>query len=201
MGWLGIGLKLGVGVVGSGHFTLDNPSTQIAGQTLYSGIAGTTCLQGIGVPSTCRVATHSRTGFQLSLPINLGGDGASWDIEPYLNFANNGTAVGFYTGPMFNIHVIDPLYIGFGFGIKLAVVQPKGYDIAVDAYGRIPLRVTYYVLDKLGLVGEFGFGYGASAYASLAKTTVVNGVAVKQDATTNFGPAPTWDLSVGVRFP
>lgn len=193
MGWAGIGVKVGVASVG-------------AGKASISGFEG---------------RTDSRFGMQLAMPIHLGGDGASFTLEPYMAMSSvshdtkdsmgqvtgsesvNLNAYGVYLGPTFNIHVARPVYVGFGFGIKGAYLANNAFDYAVDAYGRVPLHATYYVSNSCALVAEVGLGYGGSLFVDkpqvavdVASRTARN---VKDDP--QFGTAFTWDASFGVRLP
>jgi hypothetical protein len=113
------------------------------------------------------------------------------------------TAYGVYTGPVVNIHVISPLYLGLGVGVKGAYIANDGFDYAFDAYARAPLSATYYVTDQFALVAEVGLGYGLSIFADLPR--------VRIDPLTNklkdvpeepqVGKAFAWDCSLGVRLP
>jgi hypothetical protein len=172
MGWVGIGLKLGAGGVGGSEL-------EFGGATIG----------GITTPGTT-VSTDARAGFQLSVPINLGGDGFGWMIEPYLNF-DNVRATGLYTGPTINFHIIDPLYLGVGFGVKFAYLSADALDTGVDIGGRVPITGTYYIHPDLGLIAELGLGYTASGYAF--------NVPGMDEIT--FGSAFAWDFSVGARWP
>jgi hypothetical protein len=187
MGWAGIGLKVGVAGVGAGKMTVMGQETR----------------------------TEGRTGVHVALPISLGGDGFGWTLEPFFGQSSVGhavkdnagnvvgtesvglQAVGLYTGPTINLHVIDPLYVGFGIGLKGAYLLNNSFEYAADVYGRVPVHATYYVSRKFALVAEVAFGYGASAYVD--KPRVVNARNVKDDP--QFGLAYTWDATIGVRLP
>jgi hypothetical protein len=193
MGWAGVGLKVGVAGVSGGKLTVMGHDGRVEG----------------------------RTGLQVSLPINLGGDGFGWTIEPLFGQAAVGRAVkdnagnvigdesvslkgvGFYTGPTINFHVMDPLYIGFGVGLKSAYLFNDRFEYAADVYGRVPVHATYYLSNKLALVAELGFGYGASVYADKPRVVVDQTTRsarnVKDDPA--FGLAYTWDATIGVRLP
>ena len=193
MGWAGIGVKVGVAGVGAGKLS-------VMGQ------------QG---------RTDSRTGVHVALPISLGGDGFGWTFEPYFSQSSiahdlkdgvgnvvgaenvNLQALGMYMGPTFNIHAADPLYVGFGLGLKGAYVLNNGFDYAADVYGRVPVHATYYMSRALALVAEVGFGYGASVFADKPKVMVDdasgNARNVKDDPL--YGLAYTWDATIGVRLP
>jgi hypothetical protein len=170
MGWFGIGLKLGVGSVGESEIEIKNDI------------------------QTLKIKTESRTGLKLAVPINLGGDGFGWIFEPYLHLDSDINAMGLYNGPTFNIHIMDPLYVGFGFGLQFASLSGDGLEAGYDIGGRIPITATYYLLNDIGLIGEFGFGYTASGY--LLEESIVN-----PDPEINFGSAFAWDFSVGARWP
>jgi hypothetical protein len=203
MAWAGIGLKVGVGSINAASFKIKGVES--------------------GVPA--------RMGVHAALPIHLGGDGASWLFEPYImqskiaqdvkSFAGNVvgsedinlTALGMYMGPVFNIHATNKLYVGFGFGLKGAYIMQDAYDLALDAYARVPVHGTYYLNKTLALTAEVGFGYGASAFASKPDKITVNATPgasaqsvqedVKNDLMDNlkFGTAMTWDATIGVRIP
>jgi hypothetical protein len=192
MGWAGIGLKLGVAGVGGGKFTVMGQETR----------------------------TEGRMGLHVALPINLGGDGFGWTLEPFFGQSSVGRAlkdnagnvvgdtsvnllaVGIYTGPTINIHVMDPLYVGFGLGIKGAYLLNDSFQYAADVYGRVPVHATYYLSRKLALVAEVGFGYGASAYVDKPHVVVdSSGSEHNVNDDPKLGLAYTWDTTIGVRFP
>jgi hypothetical protein len=192
MGWAGIGLKVGVAGVSAGKLTVMGQEGRIDG----------------------------RTGVHVALPINLGGDGFGWTLEPFFGQSSVGhavkdnagnvvgaesvslQAVGLYTGPTVNFHVLDPLYVGFGIGLKGAYLLNSSFEYAADVYGRVPVHATYYVSRKFALVAEVAFGYGASAYVDKPRVVVDsarNAHNVKDDP--QFGLAYTWDATIGVRLP
>lgn len=163
----------------------------------------------------------ARTGLHLALPIHLGGEGFGWTIEPYLSRSRIGravkdatgmangsedvelTALGAYTGPVVNLHLAEPFYLGVGFGARAAYVASDAFALGVDIYGRAPISATYYLAPQFALVAEVGLGYGGSIFAHKSRVVV--------DPTTNrsksvtddplFGRALSWDFSVGVRLP
>ncbi|MET0285805.1 MAG: hypothetical protein ABW352_15095 [Polyangiales bacterium] len=196
MGVAGIGVKVGVAGMGEGKLSISRD----------------------GETYTSRV--EARRGLQLSLPIDVGGDGFGWRFEPYLSFANvnvarttsagvqpgeqaNLTAYGMYTGPTVNIHIVQPLYLGIGAGLKAAYVQSNAFDLAVDAYLRAPVSATYYVNNSVALVAELGFGYGASVYFNkpVAVVDPVTRVVSNRNEDPQAGKAFLWDCSIGVRLP
>jgi hypothetical protein len=176
MGWAGIGLKLGAGGTGASEIDVAMPS-----------------VGGMAVPGVT-AKTDSRAGFQLSVPINLGGDGFGWMVEPYLNLDKNITATGLYTGPTINIHILDPFYLGIGFGVKFAYLSSDKLDLGLDVGGRVPITGTYYIHPDIGLVAELGLGYTASGYA-------FKPLPGQESPDLSFGAAFAWDFSVGARWP
>jgi len=197
------GLKIGVARVGTG--TVSNPTYVKGAATLPPDQLAKYGLVDSGgcdpIDKTCHTA--ARRGFHLAVPIQIGGSGVGFQVEPFLTIASAGNAYGVYMGPTFQFHVADPVYVGFGLGLQAAWVKSDPWKYAGDVYGRIPLNATYYVTDGLGLVVEFGFGAGASAYIGEVKDiinpTTGNRIARKSDVTFGFGKI--WDLSFGVRFP
>lgn len=207
MGGYAFGLKLGMGKVGVGK--VDNPAyipalVPIANmfseaQLEQAGIIGDGCS-----PIEARCRTPSRFGLQLSLPIQIGGTGVGFVLEPMFTFASEAKAYGLYMGPTFNFHIHADLYFGFGFGLKAAWVKADGWKYAGDLHGRVPLTVTYYVVDDFALVAEFAFGGGASMFANEHRTirNPLNGQVLSNDTLdVTFGFGRAWDLTFGVRFP
>jgi hypothetical protein len=190
MGWIGIGLKIGAGGNGQGEFEAGGVKTTI----------------------------DSRAGMQLSIPINMGGDGFGWMLEPYLNVLSsvkgmdaatltvkdmNVTTFGLYTGPTINIHVMDPLYIAIGAGLKLGYSTSDAFDLGLDVFGRVPVTGTWYFMEDIAAVAELGLGYGLTGYAAVPYTTTdpSTGQPTVVEPELEFGSALTWDFSVGARWP
>jgi len=196
MAGIGVGFKLGMAGMSEGSFDVK------AGGKTYPG------------------RVDARRGLHLALPIELGGNGFGWSFEPYLSKASvtrtvtdvsgqpsgeeeaNLMAYGMYTGPAVHIHVMQPLYLGVGVGIKGAYVSSNDFRYGFDAYGRVPLSATYYVLNDLALVAEVGVGYGVSAYVNKPVPVVnVQGRTVDVESDAQFGKSFAWDCSIGVRLP
>lgn len=193
MNWAGIGVKVGVAAITPGKVKLLGEEIQ----------------------------TQGRMGLQVAVPLHFGGEGFSWLIEPYFmqstiahdlkNTAGNVVgsedvslrALGVYTGPTFNIHIANPVYLGFGFGLKGAYVMNNGFDYAADLYGRIPVHVTYYVSRQFALVAEVGFGYGASAFADKPRVAIdaVSRTVRNMKDDPQIGLGYTWDATFGIRLP
>ncbi|MDB4977724.1 MAG: hypothetical protein JWN48_6065 [Myxococcaceae bacterium] len=195
------GLKVGLASVGTGN--VKNPTYVPAIAALPADQLAKYALTGSGcdvIDKRCH--TPARRGFNLSLPMQIGGSGVGFRVEPYLTISADARAYGVYTGPTFEFHVAQPLYLGFGLGLKAAYVKVEPWKYAGDVYGRIPLSATWYVLDDLALTFELGFGAGASGYYREVRNIVIptTGRTVnKKDIAFGFGRI--WDLSVGFRFP
>jgi hypothetical protein len=193
MSWAGIGVKVGAAGMSGGKLTVMGQESR----------------------------TDSRMGVHVAVPINLGGDGFGWTFEPYFSQSSvahelkdgsgnavgaenvNLNALGMYTGPTINIHVMDPLYVGFGVGIKGAYVLNGSFEYAADLYGRVPVHATYYLSRTFALVAEVGFGYGMSAFADKPRVVVDSDTRRAQNVKDDpqFGLAYTWDATIGIRLP
>jgi hypothetical protein len=189
MGFVGIGIKVGYLKFGTANFDGANV-------TYESPVGDAQVVENAGVPA--------RDGMTLSLPINLGGGGFGWIFEPYLGFGDIGS-YGIFTGPLGYFHVSTNTYLGIGFGVRVGIITTNfddaktetGYDI----YGRIPLDVVYYPTEDLGILLEFGIGYGVTVYEpSYSEQVVGSGVkAPKLDL--QIGDTYQLDFSIGVRLP
>jgi hypothetical protein len=198
-----LGVKFGVAHVSSGR--IDNP-TYIDGAdqlpqdqlTEYGLVSGRGCDP---VDRQCR--TSSRRGYYLAVPIQLGGTGVGFRVEPTVSWGSAYSAFGGYAGPTFEFHVAEPFYLGFGFGLKAAYVLPDDWEYAVDVFGRIPVWATLYLTDGLALVGEFAFGAGASGYVSELRNVrnPVDNTVIGSRRDMTFGFGRTYDFSIGLRFP
>jgi len=206
MTWVGLGLKVGFSTMGSS--SLDNPTYRDdAARAAKRPDLSEAQLRGLTGNGRCgvidrRCRVDGRTGLQVSVPINLGGDGFGWLFEPYVNFASTATAYGGYTGPTFNIHLADPFYLGFGFGPKAAWVVADGWDYAFDIYGRVPIHATFYLTKAFALVADLGFAFGASGYISNPISYTIPGAESKESLPQmTFGAGLNIDASLGFRFP
>ncbi|MET0343315.1 MAG: hypothetical protein ABW252_20060 [Polyangiales bacterium] len=206
MGGTSIGLNVGMAGMGAGKYTLE--------------------IDGMKVPGT----VSARRGVYLSLPLHVGGEGFAWTFAPFLARSSvehdlkdgDGnvtgaedvalTAYGLYTGPVYNVHVKQPLYLGVGLGLKAAYISNPAFEYAADAYARVPLSATYYVSDQLAIVAETGFGYGVSAFIDKPNVVGADDAAVlsgnvgfsdvkNTEDDPQFGKAFAWDFAVGIRLP
>lgn len=196
------GVMLGMAKVGAGKVKNPYYTPELVQAASVLSAAQRAQLEGRGcslLEKHCR--TRARFGLQLSLPIQLGGEGVSFHFEPMFGFADGARSYGLYFGPAFHFHVYQNLYLGFGVGVKGAWVKADEWRYAGDVFGRIPLTVTYYLIDDLALVANFGFGFGVSGYYTdrVLRDPRNNKPIEAPDVT--FGVAGTWDLSFGVRFP
>jgi hypothetical protein len=202
MGPFALGLRVGVARVGTGD--VQNPTYVSNAKNLDQDALRAAGLIGSGgcdiVDARCH--TEARRGLHLAVPIQLGGEGVGFRLEPFLTLAPTATAYGVYIGPTFEFQVANPLYLGFGFGLKAAWVRADDWRYAADLYGRIPVHATVYVTDNLALVLEFAFGAGASGYISDPQNIKLpDGTIIARKQNVQFGFGRTWDVSVGIRFP
>ncbi|MET0340971.1 MAG: hypothetical protein ABW252_08210 [Polyangiales bacterium] len=201
------GVQLGIGHIASGDVA--NPTYTPALQDLanqlteaqmeQAGLKGTGCS-----PLDQRCNTGARTGVQLSIPIQLGGAGVGFRVEPMFNFGKSAKSYGLYLGPTFNYRVTQPLYLGFGLGLKAAWVDADGWKYGGDFQGRIPVTGTLYVTDDVALVLEFAYGGGVSVFANDPRTVrnpLTGAVIDSKTPEATFGLGRAWDLTIGVRFP
>jgi len=162
-----------------------------------------------------------RRGFYMSIPVRLGGDKFAFLIQPMLQMSKvnyrkrdsygndygvrqgNVTGVGAYLGPDYYARVSQSVYVGGGLGIKALYSSNETFDYAGEFYLRAPIHVTYYAKPSLGVIGEFGFGYGASLFAQAPQPTFdpYSGDIGLDTGDPNFGLGWTWDLSIGVALP
>lgn len=161
-----------------------------------------------------RLEIPSRDGVTISIPINLGGSGFGWIFEPYLGVGKELKSIGLILGPTIVIHLDDPLYLGIGIDLRVGYLLMSDIDFGVDIYGRIPINLTYYVINNLGILAELGLGYGATGIkykdmlipvfdenTGLPKIDFETGEPEMEEIGAGFGTAVQVDFSVGVRFP
>jgi hypothetical protein len=211
MGWLGISIKLGVASVAVGK--LRNPvyNRPISEFVTMRGLTPEQLeMFGLDSRQSCSIVeeycqTSGRTGFQLAVDLHVGGDGFGWDVEPYLRAGGNAVVVGIYTGPKFDIHVVDPLYLGFGFGGRVGYVAADGWRHGVEIFGRIPVHATLYLPKKsdfaLTIEGSFGAGVSGFIAESMPIIDPRNNRQLATSPKIAFGAARSWDITFGVRFP
>ena len=113
--------------------------------------------------------TPARHSFNLQLDLDFGGEGTGFDIAPYFSYEDVESddyfdydplmAVGLYFGFAYRFS-IGSWYPYLGFGTRIGYMFGDWIDHGAEIYGRIPLGVTYYILEDLGILLELGLGYG-----------------------------------------
>lgn len=135
------------------------------------------------------VTGPARTAGNVQLNLDFGGDGFAFELAPYLAMSDVLTA-GAFLGPVYRIPLLDgKLYPSIGLGIKGGYQFGSTIDLGAEAFGRVPLGVTYYPLKSLGILAEVGGGYGV---------TLTQG---KGMSDLNAGHGLLIDAMAGVRFP
>ncbi|HTM47027.1 MAG TPA: hypothetical protein VL137_18850 [Polyangiaceae bacterium] len=167
MGGILIGLKLSLLLVGSADVTVS------------------------GVKST----VPSRTDYQIVVPLNFGGSGFGFDLQPSIGFGDV-TSFGLYLGPAYHLGIKKNLYVNFGIGPQVRYLSDSTIDMGADIQARIPVGVTYYAQPDLGLFAEIGLGYGATGY----KAKVPAGT-TGPAADFHLGTGTAFDFGIGVRYP
>jgi hypothetical protein len=186
MGGILIGLKLSMLMVGKGEY--DNPAYD------PTTAAATGAQAKLSIPG--------RTDFQLTVPLNFGGSGFGFDLQPSLGFGD-ATTVGLYLGLAYHLEINPKLYLNFGLGPQVRYWLSQSdlpantdLDLGADVHGRIPVGATYYAAPDLGLFAELGLGFGAQG---AAYSTTVAGVSGTSDF--KFGTGYAFDIGVGIRWP
>ena len=115
--------------------------------------------------STTGILDHH--AFNLQLNLDFGGQSA-FELAPYYTYHAVGSdihTVGVLLGYAYRWSTLGgKLYPSIGFGVKLGYMVSDGIDYGLEIIGRIPVGITYYVLEDLGIVAEFGIGSATLAY-------------------------------------
>jgi hypothetical protein len=168
-------------MVGKSDFEVSNPNAGIPGQ-----------------PATIKTNLPARNDFVVTLPLNFGGSGAGFDLQPSIGFGDV-TSLGLYLGFAYHLELNPKLYLDFGLGPQIRywlsqsdLAPGVDLDLGADIQARLPIGATYYAAKDLGLFGELGLGFGATGAAYSAAGT-----------TTDFkaGTGYAFDIGVGVRWP
>ncbi|RJO71742.1 MAG: hypothetical protein C4523_03905 [Myxococcales bacterium] len=111
-----------------------------------------------------------RNALSLFVDFDFGGEGAGFDLAFNYNLedpelGNKMHALGAYLGFAYRLHFGD-WYPYFGIGLRGAYLMADWIDQGAEIYGRIPIGVTYYILEDLGLVLELGLGYGITGISA-----------------------------------
>jgi hypothetical protein len=176
MGGILLGLKLSMLMVGESDFEIDNPNANLPGQ-----------------PAKIKTVMPSRTDFQITVPLNFGGAGFGFDLQPSIGFGDV-TALGLYLGPAFHLEINPKTYINLGLGPQIRYWLEDTVDIGADIFARVPVGATYYAAPDLGLFAELGLAFGATGFKG---KTPPGGAAPDFNLGTGFA----FDIGVGVRWP
>lgn len=139
-----------------------------------------------------------RHSLLIQLDLDMGGAGSGFIFAPYYAMETIDTLAGkkkmhalgadFGMRYAFGSQNVFP-YIGFqtkiGYIFKNSTLA---IDHGLEIYGRIPLGLTYYVLEDLGIVVETCIGYGTTALTGPGYTL-------------KFGHGLYTDVAVGIRWP
>lgn len=204
-GWA-LGVKIGYANIGSGRVrnpVYSSALVDIVEMAPEQAVIDSNLREGACTPLDRYCTSAGRSGFYLGFPLQLGGSGVGLRFEPFLTFADTATSYGVYVGPTFEFRIASPLYLGFGFGLKSAWVEPDGWRYAVDLHGRVPLTATLYATDRIALVFEVGLGGGASFWVNqpIQYKNPLTGKRLANGPNMTMGFARMWDLSLGIRFP
>ena len=125
MGWIGIGVKVGLASVGRSEIASMRRAS-VWTRRRWHAVQPRTHVPDPG--SNGRPTLDSDQPRRRRLRV---GRGALLSFSSY-------KATGIYTGPTINLHLADPLYFGFGFGFKGAILRADELDFGIDLGGRIP---------------------------------------------------------------
>jgi hypothetical protein len=118
----------------------------------------------------------NRHGFNLNLNFDFGGAGSGTDMAFYYSYealdTTNGNGdvldgginvIGFYFGGSYRFQS-GRAYPYIGFGTKMGYGFSDITDHLIEITPKIPIGVTYYILNDLGIVFEFSLGYDMAIY-------------------------------------
>lgn len=146
-----------------------------------------------------------RMGFHLELEIALGGDGLNFVASPYFDYQKvdsskmpdefkNWMVLGAFLGPEYRMH-FGQWYPHIGLGFRGGYIINEKIDYGCELYGLIPIGITYYVLEDLGIIVEIAGGYGAVGYKpkDIANLKDIKGI--------KFAHGLGFQATVGIRWP
>ncbi|MCP4679769.1 MAG: hypothetical protein GY854_30620 [Deltaproteobacteria bacterium] len=145
----------------------------------------------------------ARDGIVLKGHVDIGGDGIALEIAPLYAWESGGKEFGDFNVLGAEITLAlransGNFYPGIGIGFHGAYIFENDYiNSGSELFARVPLGFTWYFMEYLGLVFEFGLMYGGT------------GVRVKEEANhalaesdkAEFGAGFAFDILVGLRFP
>lgn len=109
-----------------------------------------------------------RHGFNLNVNFDFGGKGRGFDVAFFYSYEDVDTygginAIGGYMGGSYRFQ-FGRAYPYIGMGTKIGYGFSDFTDHHIELTAKIPMGMTYYILDDLGIVVEFGLGYNTSFY-------------------------------------
>lgn len=140
----------------------------------------------------------ARNAFLLTLGLNMGGSGAGFNLVPYYSYEDGDSAfhsLGFGMEFVYRWLLAEKWYPHFGFGSKIGVLFASDVDFGLEAYLRIPVGFSYYFMEDLGMIFDFGFGYGMTGIMPNSVDTIY------EFSDLRFGHGFMVDLSLGLTFP
>jgi hypothetical protein len=124
--------------------------------------------RSVPVADTLQSSRGADVLYALALPINLGdGHGVALDLEPTIAFCvscdetrGDYTWLGVYGGLAVRFQPADPFYMSIGAGLRPGIALLDATKIATQGELRVPVTLTYYVHESVGIVFEIALGYG-----------------------------------------
>ncbi len=85
-------------------------------------------------------------------------------------------SMGTYIGYAYRFEFLGGrLYPSVGAGTRLGYLKTLGSDWGIEVTARVPLAVTYYITEDIGVLLELGFGYGTLLYGGGGSFFTSNG--------------------------
>ena len=140
----------------------------------------------------------ARNCLLVNLGLNMGGSGAGFNLTPYYSYEKGDSAfhsLGFGMEFIYRWLLAKKWYPHFGFGSKIGYLFASDIDVGLEIYLRIPVGFSYYFLEDLGLIFDFGFGYGFTGIMPKNVDTIY------EFSDLRFGHGFMVDMSLGLTFP
>jgi hypothetical protein len=147
----------------------------------------------------------SRHGVVVKGHLDLGGDGLAAEFAPLFTWQSGDAFVGDFTGVGGEVGVVyryvsGDLHPGVGVGLRgVYYVQNNAIERGVDLTARIPVGMTWYFADLLGLVLEAGAFLGGTGIRFRDDTA--DPIRSNLSEKTEYALVVGFDLLVGLRFP
>jgi hypothetical protein len=150
-------------------------------------------------------AIGDRHGFVAKAHVDIGGDGLALELAPFYAFESGSGPFGDFDVIGGEIHMVyrfsaQNVFPSIGIGFHGAVILANDYiESGTQLYARLPLGLTWYFAEYLGLVVEAGLMYGGTGVRAKEGTgdTRLEAIAGELEFGANFA----FDLMVGIRFP